>query len=89
MKKNNKLETEVALISQKVKTLTKILTGNGTNGMLKKMDELFTETIPEMRINMQKMESYSHIKNWVLGGAVAILVSVCSFLIAHIFRVGG
>ncbi len=64
---NSKLLSEV---NQKVKNMERILMGNGTEGLMRKMEAASVAII--------KIQSYDHIKTWVLGGAVSFLLIMLS-----------
>ena len=81
--KQCRYEAEIITMMQKLKNIEKILMGNGTEGLMRKMEDA-SDTIIKIR-------SYDHIKSWSLGGAVAVLTSVCSFLLAYVWymKLGG
>lgn len=79
--------TELGEMVQKIRNIEKILLGNGTKGLLKKMEELTTEIIPDIKITLERLRNYSHLKNWILGGVVAILLSVCAFLATQLYYI--
>ena len=64
-----KMKDDVAYIK-------KVLAGNGEDGLIKQ-----TKKVSEAII---KIESYQHLKHWILYSAVTILVGICSFLIRYI-----
>ena len=63
-------------LSQKVKNIEKILMGNGTEGLMRKMDEASDAII--------EMKSYNHLKTWILGSVVAALTAIVSILTTYI-----
>jgi len=70
-------EKEIATIAQKLVSIEKNLFGNGVKGLVTKMEETVE--------NVNKIKNYTHIRNWVLGGAVTVLASVCGFLLSQIY----
>ncbi len=59
-------------VNLKVKNMERILMGNGTEGLMRKMEESSEAII--------KIQSYNHIKTWVLGGAVSFLLAMLTAL---------
>ena len=67
---------ELSDVSRKVKNMEKILMGNGTEGLMRKM-EMASDAIIEIK-------SYNHLKVWILGGIVAFLMTIITGLITYI-----
>ena len=78
-------KSNIATISEKIRNIERILIGNGTKGLLKKIDELYTEIIPALKEELNRLKNYSHIKNWILGGTIAFLMSALSILITYFY----
>jgi len=68
-------EKELAEMRDGINFIKERLTGNGEKGMFRKVDEL--------TVVVNKLKNYNHIKSWVLGGTITILVSIIGFLIGY------
>ncbi len=66
-----KMKDDVAYIK-------KVLTGNGEEGLIKQTKKVSDAII--------KIESYQHLKHWILYSAVTILVGIVGFLVRYITR---
>lgn len=75
-------EVEIQKMKDDIKYIKKSITGNGEKGLMKTV-ELLRDTIANIHITLVKLQSYSHLKNWILGGAVAFLMAITSFLIGR------
>ena len=71
-------ETEFQKMKDDVAYIKKVLAGNGEDGLIKQ-----TKKVGEAII---KIESYQHLKHWILYTAVTILVGIVGFLIRYITR---
>ena len=58
--------------------IKKVLAGNGENGMIKQLRKVSDAMI--------KIESYNHLKHWILYIAVTVLFGACMFLLRYIFN---
>lgn len=76
-------EAEFAVEKQKIKSIEKVLFGNGVDGLVKKV-----RTVEDAVIIMQ---SYDHIKTWILGTAVSVLSVMVGAMSSYIWfsRIGG
>ncbi len=75
-------QIEIQKMKDDINYIKKSLAGNGEKGLMKVVESL-RETIASIQITLVKLQSYSHLKNWILGGAVAVLLAVTSFLIGR------
>lgn len=80
-------EREIGEMGQKIKNIEKILIGNGTEGLLKKMDELTSKIIPKIDKTLERLRNYSHLKNWIMGGVISILLMICAFLATQLYHI--
>ena len=79
-------EVEITEIHTKVKSIEKILMGNGVKGLITKMDEVMIETIPKIYKQINEIKSYSQIKNWIMGLIITVLATTVGFLIGKVWR---
>ncbi len=82
-------EKELGEMANKIKNIEKILLGNGTKGLLKKMDEITSEVIPEIKIALNSIKSYGNIKHWILGGLVTVLFGTLMLFVGLRIKQGG
>lgn len=66
-------EKELAEMGSDIKFIKGRLVGNGEKGMFRLVNEL--------RADMNTLKNYNHIKNWILGGAVAVLTGLIGILL--------
>jgi len=64
-------------ISVDLANLNRILIGNGTKGIIRKVDEVMTR--------QTKLESQNTIKLWIYKGMVGILLMITSSLLTYRF----
>ncbi len=76
-------KVELQKIKDDIQYIKKTITGNGEKGLIKTV-ELLRETIRNIQMTLVKLQSYAHIKNWILGGAVSILAAICSSLATYL-----
>lgn len=72
-------EIELTRIQDDVNYIKKVLTGNGEEGLIKQMSRMSDCII--------RMTSYNHIKNWIMGSAITVLVSIVAFFLGYYFKV--
>ena len=70
-----KYEREFGTLLQKVKNIDKVLMGNGTKGVLRKVDE--------MSEILSKLVNYNQLKSWILRALVTFLFGFCMFLLGY------
>lgn len=75
------VKSNLATISEKVHNIERTIMGNGIKGLLRKYDELVTKVIPKIKEDINTIKNYNHIKNWVLGGAITLLIGVLSYIL--------
>ena len=68
--------TEFQKMKDDVAYIKKVLAGNGEDGLIKQTKKVSDAII--------KIESYQHLKHWILYTAVTILFGAVCFLIKHI-----
>ena len=69
---------EIQKMKDDLAYIKKVLAGNGEDGLINQ-----TKKVSEAII---KIESYQHLKHWILYTAVTILVGIVGFLIRYITR---
>ncbi|KKM50798.1 hypothetical protein LCGC14_1555820 [marine sediment metagenome] len=69
-------ETEFQKVKDDLSYIKKTLAGNGEEGLIKQTQKQ-TEAII-------KIQSYNHLKNWILGSAVTVLATICGSLATFI-----
>ena len=70
--------TEFQKMKDDVAYIKKVLAGNGEDGLIKQ-----TKKVSEAII---KIESYQHLKHWILYSTVTILFGIVCFLVRHILN---
>ncbi len=70
-----KISLEV--INSEIANLNRILIGNGTKGLIRKMDETMTSII--------RLKADNSIKMWVYRGSIALLIAITTFLATKMF----
>lgn len=70
-----KISLEV--INSEITNLNRILIGNGTKGLIRKMDEAMTSII--------RLKADNSIKMWVYRGSIAALIAITTFLATKMF----
>ena len=70
-------------IKDDIDYIKKTITGNGEKGLIKTV-ELLRETISNIQIVLVKLESYNHLKNWILGGCITFLLACLTALITYL-----
>ncbi len=83
MHKCNK-EVELQKMQDDIKYIKKSLAGNGEQGLMKTV-RLLRETVENIQIVLVKLQSYNHLKNWILGSAITFLLTACGSLITYLF----
>ncbi len=78
-----KIEVELQKIKDDINYIKKTITGNGEKGLINIVG-LLGETVGNIQQTLVKLQSYAHLKNWILGGAVSILLAVCSSLATYL-----
>ena len=78
------MTVEIQKIKDDIAYIKKTITGNGETGLMKTVESL-RETIGNIQIVLVKIQGYNHLKNWILGSAVTILITACGSLITYIF----
>lgn len=71
-------EADIATIKEQIATVFHILNGNGEDGLLKKLDRLSDAMI--------KLESYNHIKQWVMGTAITLLFGALCWALTELYH---
>jgi len=64
-------------ISTEISNLNRILIGNGTKGLMRKMDEAMTKII--------KLEAMNSFRMWVYRGVIGVLIAISTFLATQRF----
>lgn len=64
-------------INNEIANLNRILIGNGTKGLIRKMDEAMTSII--------KLKADNSFKMWVYRGSIGGLIAVTTFLATRMF----
>ncbi len=70
-------EAEIATITTKQRNMEKVLFGNGSDGVVKKIEKI-KETLIELK-------GYNALKIWILRGTVALLLLICGFLASYVW----
>ncbi len=78
------LKVEIQKIKDDIGYIKKTLAGNGEKGLIKTVESL-REVITNIQIVLTKLQDYSHLKNWILGGAITLLLSAVSILVTYLF----
>ncbi len=76
-------KVEIQKIKDDIAYIKKTITGNGEKGLIKTVD-LLRETIAKIQITLTKLESYNHLKNWILGGTITGLLAMLTALITYL-----
>ncbi len=76
-------EVELQKIKDDINYIKKTIAGNGETGLIKTVISL-RETIANIQIVLTKLESYNHLKNWILGGAITFLLTVLGSLVTYL-----
>jgi len=71
------IKEDVSGMKIEVGEIKRILIGNGTKGLIRKMEEAMTAII--------ELKGESKIKNWVLKSALGISLAICGFLAAYVW----
>lgn len=80
-----KYEGKIATLSNDVKYLRKYLEGNGIKGLIPE----FRDFKEEINKNLNTLKNYNHLKNWIMGGVVTVLISLLSILLTYLRMNGG
>ncbi len=78
------IELEIQKLKDDINYIKKSLAGNGEQGLMKTVRAL-RETVGNIQITLVKLQSYNHLKNWILGGAVTVLFAISSALGTYFF----
>lgn len=81
MHKCNK-EVELQKMQDDIKYIKRALAGNGEKGLMKTVESL-KEVIANIQNVLVKLESYSHLKNWILGSAITFLLACLTALLTY------
>lgn len=76
-------ESDIADMKAELKLIKGMLIGNGTKGLLRKMDEAAT--------NIIKLQSNTSVKMWIYRSVIGALIAISTFLAtrAYYIKFGG
>ena len=77
------IELEMQKLKDDIKYIKNALAGNGEKGLMKVVSDL-KDTVGNIQIVLVKLESYNHLKNWILGGCITFLLAVLTGLITYL-----
>lgn len=83
-----KYEKEIAVMGDRIKAIYKTLHGNGTKGLLKKVDELLIEKAKDNERHKieGKIETWSRKKLFFWGGAILIIIQFIFTLMMEVMK---
>ncbi len=75
----SKADKEMGILVQKIKSIEKILMGNGTVGLMKKMEDACNDII-----GMKKDDG---IKMWIYKAVVGTLIALTTWLTTELYHI--
>ena len=79
----NQFRIEMQKMKDDIAYIKKTISGNGEKGLIKTV-ELLRETITNIQIVIVKLQSYNHLKNWILGGTITFLLAMLTALVTYL-----
>ena len=76
-------EIEMQKMKDDIKYIKRSLAGNGEKGLMKTVESL-KEVISNIQMVLVKLESYNHLKNWILGGAITFLLAILTAVVTYL-----
>lgn len=73
------MKDDVISTKTEVAEIKRILIGNGTKGMIRKVEEAMTAIL--------KLESDSKIKIWIYRGLIGVLLMACTWMATQLYNI--